>query len=225
MLDKDHPSYDEAAAFRFYFATRGGSKDKNDEDKFEKGFKKMLLTHMRLANDPDDCYLIDNAQVSWYYNEACMFKDEVFTKATVKAVKDERHSQFKKISYLCECIEWAWYYQNIQSKLYVVSAGSEQSHLTAQIVIGIMIACKWHGIKCKLALTNNECLKEIAEVIPKVVRDYVDSNTEIWYLNNFDGFNNFPGSQPFFTVDPCYKQNMKLETFSRKSLSVPFCMM
>ena len=191
LLEDDHPLYETAKTFRSYFMKRVG--------KIEKGFKKMFLTHTRLPNDPDDCYEMDNPQILWYEQSS----KEVFSDETMKAVENETNRQVEEIQFLCECVEWAYHYKQISTELYMVSAGNDYNKIALQTIIGIMIACKWKDTPCKFAFTNNGWLKHIGEVLPKTVREYVHTNTHVWFLNDVCRNDYGLDSKPFFTIDLC----------------------
>ena len=55
-------------------------KESGFENKFEKGFVKMFITHTRLPNNPDNCYVMENLQILWYEKSG----GEVFSDKTIK---------------------------------------------------------------------------------------------------------------------------------------------
>ena len=217
QLAPHHALYKKASGFHAYMFTKE-TKDSHNESKFEKGFRKMFLTHERLANDPDDCYTIDNPQVAWYYNDGM----KIFSNETRETVEQERKKQLKMILYLCECVEWAYFYQKIDADLYFVSGGLRSMPITLQVLIGIMIAHRKKKQRCRIVLTNNAVVKEIRQCFPKVVRDFVSSNTDFWYLNDFNY--NMPiqvKHHAFFTIDSYHKPHALKCSMTKADLESP----
>ena len=194
-LDDSHSLHETAKSFNSYFM----KKESGFENKFEKGFIKLFLTHTRLANDPDDCYVMGNPQIFWYEKSG----GEIFSDKVTKAIEEERKRQLDQIMFICECVEWAYYYKEISAELYLVSAGDDYNKIALQAIIGIMIACEWKNISCKFAFTNSGWLNYLGGLMPRVVREYVTANTQIWFLNNVCGTNGRLKDNPFFTVDLC----------------------
>ena len=195
LLDDEHPLYETAKSFKSYFM----KKESSSENKFEKGFVKMLITHERSPNDPDDCYKMDNPQILWYEIERS--NGEVFSEKAIKAVEEERKRQLDQILFICECVEWAYYYKEISAVIYTVSAGDNYNKIALQAIIGIMIACKRKKIPCRFAFTNSGWLKYMGGLMPKIVRDYVTDNTKIWFLNDVRDPDTGLASKSFFTVN------------------------
>ena len=199
LLDDKHSLYETSKSFNSYFM----KKESGFENKFEKGFVKMFITHTRLPNDPDDCYVMENPQILWYEKSG----SEVFSDKTIKAIEEERRRQLGQIFFLCECIEWAYYYKEISAEVYTVSAGDDYNKIALQAIIGIMIACKWRNLPCRFAFTNSGWLKHMGGLMPRIVREYFTDNTEIWFLNNASSTNGRLKAKPFITVDLCNISN------------------
>ena len=207
-LAKNHVLHKKSIAFQAYFFGKE-TKDSHNENKFEKGFRKMFLTHDRLANDPDDCFTIDNPQLSWYHNDS----GKVFSNETRNAIEQERKNQLKMILYICGCVKWAYFYQNINADLYFASTGPECTEPNVfQVLIGIAIACRKKKAKCRIAITTIAAFMSISQFFTKSLRDYISSGTEIWYLNNFDCNKPINVRQhPFFTISSSVQLDAKLK--------------
>ena len=198
LLEDSHPLHEKAKSFNSYFM----KKESGFENKFEKGFVKLFLTHTRLPNDPDDCYVMDNPQISMYEKSG----GEIFSNEVMKAIEEERKRQIDQIAFISECVEWAYYYKEISAELYVVSAGDDYNKIALQAIIGIMIACEWKSIPCKFAFTNSGWLNYLGGLMPRALREYVTPNTQIWFLNDVCGTGRLK-DKPFFTVDLCSRPN------------------
>ena len=207
-LEDSHPLHEKAKSFNSYFM----KKESGFENKFEKGFIKLFLTHTRLPNDPDDCYVMDNPQISLY--EKC--GGELFSDTVMKAIEEERKRQLDQIAFISECVEWAYYYKEISAQLYVVSAGDDYNKIALQAIIGIMIACKWKSISCQFAFTNSGWLNYLGGLMPRILREYVATNTQIWFLNDVCGAKGRLKDKPFFTVDLCSRSDAEDEDDSDK---------
>ena len=203
LLDDKHPLHETAKSFNSYFM----KKESGFENKFEKGFMKMIITHTRLPNDPDDCYVMEHPQILWYEKSG----GEVFSNKTIKAIEEERKRQLDQILFLCECIEWAYYYREISAEIYIVSAGDDYNKVSLQAIIGIMIACKWRSVPCRFAFTNSGWLNHMGGLMPRIVREYLADNTEIWFLNNACSTNGRLKAKPFITVDLCSRSSSENE--------------
>ena len=192
LLNNTHSLYETAKLFNSYFM----KKESDSEKKIIKGFIKMFLNHTRLSNDPDNCFVSCNPQVDRY--ETCCKK--IFSNEVIKGIEEERKRQVDQILFICECVEWAYYYEIIFAEVYTVSAGDEYNKVALQAIIGIMIACKWKSVPCRFAFTNSNWLNYISELMPRVLREYVTANTQIWFLNGTSGRLE---DKPFFTIDLC----------------------
>ena len=192
LLSNRHPLHETAKSFNSYFM----KKESGSENKVMKAFIKMFLNHTRLHSDPDDCFSLDNPQVVQY--EKC--GKEMFSSKVIKGIEKERKRQVDQILFICECVEWAYYYKIISAEVYTVSAGNEYNKVALQAIIGIMIACEWNSVPCRFAFTNSNWLNYIGELMPRVLREYVTLNTQIWFLNGTGGGLE---DKPFFTIDLC----------------------
>ena len=172
-MDESHPLYERAKEFKSYFMHKEFKDDSNKETKFEKGFRRLFLTHQRLANDPDDCYVLDNPQVKWY-GEVC---NEIFSSETRNAVEDEFKSQFEKIAFLCNCMEWAYFASNISSEIQIVRRGYGYPNAAVRVMIGILISCKWYDTTCSFIFDNDSFVSELCENFPKFIRDYTSNKS------------------------------------------------
>ena len=200
LLDDNNLFYEKIKSFKSYFM--------QEKDKFEKGFIKLFLTHTYSPNDPDViCYAIDNPQISWYEKSG----REIFSDKVTKVIEEERKRQLDQIAFIYECVEWAYYYREISAELYLVSAGDDYNKIALQAIIGIMIACEWKNISCKFAFTNGGWLNYLGGLMPRVVREYVTANTQIWFLNNVYGIDGRLSGKPFFTINICNGSNAKVD--------------
>ena len=185
---------DRAKSFISYFEL--------NKKKIEEGLVKFLsYRHTSHANDPEGCYCLKNPQVSWFrdHNNRCLFK-----KSTRDKIESDQKYWLGKLEILKESITWAYIYEYIQAELYILSAGSKYNLPAPQVLIGIIIACKWNNRKCRIALTNNYKLNTFIEYFPKEVHQFAATNTEIWYLNDVTKCSN----SPCFTIDPYHQSGI-----------------
>ena len=114
--------------------------------------------------------------------------------------------QTEKLMLLEGILPWARFYHcTIQADLYVVSAGEHGTfkHPKPEVINGIIIASKWQGHKCSIALTNNGFWTQHGvNAIPEAVRSVASAT--IWYLNKLPPKGESSHSENlFFTIDPC----------------------
>lgn len=190
LLKEDHPEFERAKDFKSYFRQRD-IKDAHNETKFERGFRRLFLTHEHQANDPSDCYTLDNPQVKWYY-KVC---NKIFSHEARRAVEEEFQNQFEKINFVCNSVEWAYFYKNLPShlELHVTRKGYGYPSAIPLVVVGIFIACKWSNSTCSFTFADESLFFELCEHFPKLVRDYILSTNPCFYTTTISSLNSKPG--------------------------------
>ena len=212
LIDKWNNVSQSAKNFKKYFARKNVENcEEQVSNHFEKELVKLFLQQRFCNQDQSGCYSLSNPHVLWYKQNKGKFRNCDFGKNLLKLVDKKCLQYLKDLHFLKDCIGWAYFYEQVEAGLFVISGGAAYKGLpTAEVLNGIMIACKWRQVKCRIALTNNFFLesKSLSSVFPSVIRKYVSDDTEIWYLNDFGCHKKW---KPFFTVDINDSHDLKKE--------------
>lgn len=190
-LDKRHALKKSAESFKKYISQIG--------ETLSATLKETLTTPLATL---ENRFPESNIQVEWYKHHHNIFPDSV-----IKAIDKEEKKQRGRLRLFKDSLGWAHFYYKIRSDLYVVSAGKPFHHPHAEVLNGIIIACKWRGDTCNLVVTNDANLKK-PHLFLREVRKVASDSTRVWYLNTFDSSSHQCSNRPFFTIDPWCLQDL-----------------